>query len=89
MALYFAAAAALAAQWLASAARPGPADALALALVMGFMSAGAGNRYGFPHAEVRRRYHRSGARVLSTALWGAVSVGISHRGIDVDRAQRR
>lgn len=66
-----------------------PAFVAAVAPELAVVSAGAGNRYGFPHAEVRRRYHRSGARVLSTALWGAVSVGRSHRGIDVDRAQRR
>ncbi|BBO71301.1 DNA internalization-related competence protein ComEC/Rec2 [Desulfosarcina alkanivorans] len=36
------------------------------------ISAGAGNRFGFPHAEVMDRYRDAGCRVLCTGTHGAV-----------------
>ena len=38
------------------------------------ISAGAGNRFGFPHAEVTDRYRAAGCRILCTAAHGAVSM---------------
>jgi competence protein ComEC len=38
------------------------------------ISAGAGNRFGFPHAEVTDRYRQAGCRILCTATRGAISV---------------
>ena len=38
------------------------------------ISAGAGNRFGFPHAEVMDRYRPAGCRVLCTAVHGAISL---------------
>jgi competence protein ComEC len=38
------------------------------------ISAGAGNRYGFPHAEVTDRYRAAGCRILCTAVHGAISL---------------
>ena len=43
---------------------------------LALVSAGYGNRYGFPHEEVARRWTRSGARVLDTARLGAVIVDL-------------
>lgn len=38
------------------------------------ISAGAGNRFGFPHAEVTDRYRTAGCRILCTGTHGAVSM---------------
>jgi competence protein ComEC len=38
------------------------------------ISAGAGNRFGFPHAEVTDRYRAAGSRILSTSIHGAISM---------------
>lgn len=38
------------------------------------ISAGAGNRFGFPHAEVMDRYRAAGCRILCTAVHGAISL---------------
>lgn len=38
------------------------------------ISAGAGNRFGFPHAEVTDRYREAGSRILCTAVHGAISL---------------
>jgi competence protein ComEC len=38
------------------------------------ISAGAGNRFGFPHAEVMDRYHAAGSRILCTGTHGAISM---------------
>lgn len=38
------------------------------------ISAGAGNRFGFPHDEVVNRYREAGCRILCTATHGAVSM---------------
>ncbi len=38
------------------------------------ISAGAGNRFGFPHAEVTDRYRAAGCRILCTAFHGAISM---------------
>jgi competence protein ComEC len=39
------------------------------------VSAGRGNRYGHPHAEALELYHAVGARVLTTAECGTITVG--------------
>jgi competence protein ComEC len=36
------------------------------------ISAGAGNRFGFPHAEVTNRYRAAGSRILVTGVNGAI-----------------
>lgn len=46
----------------------------AVAPTYAVVSAGWGNRYGFPHHEVLRRYSERGIRVLRTDLNGAVRV---------------
>ena len=38
------------------------------------ISAGAGNRFGFPHAEVMDRYRLAGDRILCTGTHGAISM---------------
>jgi competence protein ComEC len=38
------------------------------------ISAGAGNRFGFPHAEVTNRYRAAGSRILVTGVHGAISM---------------
>ncbi len=38
------------------------------------ISAGAGNRFGFPHAEVTNRYRAAGSRILVTGTHGAISM---------------
>lgn len=38
------------------------------------ISAGNGNRFGFPHAEVTERYRRAGSRLLCTAAHGAIAM---------------
>jgi competence protein ComEC len=38
------------------------------------ISAGAGNRFGFPHSEVTDRYRAAGSRILCTGTHGAVSM---------------
>jgi competence protein ComEC len=50
-------------------------------------SAGSSNRYGFPHAEVVRRYADRGIPLLSTDRVGAVSVVMDARGVRVETAK--
>ncbi|MBC2713545.1 MAG: DNA internalization-related competence protein ComEC/Rec2 [Desulfosarcina sp.] len=38
------------------------------------ISAGAGNRFGFPHVEVTDRYRAAGCRILCTGTHGAISM---------------
>ena len=38
------------------------------------ISAGAGNRFGFPHPEVTDRYMKAGCRILCTGTQGAISM---------------
>jgi competence protein ComEC len=38
------------------------------------ISAGAGNRFGFPHAEVTDRYREAGSRILFTGAHGAIAM---------------
>jgi competence protein ComEC len=38
------------------------------------ISAGAGNRFGFPHAEVMDRYRAAGSRILCTGTHGSISM---------------
>ncbi len=53
------------------------------------VSAGAGNRWKFPHEPVVRRWCESGARVITTADWGAISVHVdSSAGMQPPRAHR-
>jgi len=52
------------------------------------ISAGYHNRYGLPAAEVVRRYKCAGARVLNTAIVGAVTVRASANGVSSIHAWR-
>jgi competence protein ComEC len=51
-------------------------------------SAGAGNRFGLPKADVVARYREQGARVLSTAEGGALSFRLGAGGLDLRGARR-
>ena len=44
---------------------------------------GAANRYGLPHPDVVERYRRSGARILDTAVDGAVTVQTAGKDISI------
>jgi competence protein ComEC len=44
---------------------------------LALVSAGYGNRWGFPRPEIVERWQRSGARVLTTAEGGAISVEVT------------
>ncbi len=53
------------------------------------VSAGAHNRWHFPHAEVVERWCRSDAQVINTADWGAIGVDFSARsGMQPPRSYR-
>lgn len=53
------------------------------------VSAGAGNRWHFPHEVVVERWCRSGAEVISSADWGAITIAAdSGRGLTGARSQR-
>jgi competence protein ComEC len=45
------------------------------------ISAGAGNRFGFPHAEVIERYRAAGRRILCTAVHGAIAMRSDGRNV--------
>ena len=57
------------------------------------VSAGYGNRWGFPKEQVRKRWQAVGAEVLSTATVGAVSLRLCENGgiqkLRMDRLERR
>jgi len=53
------------------------------------ISAGAGNRFGFPHPEVLQRIRRAGAQAWATSACGALRVGVSARGAVESRSARR
>ena len=53
------------------------------------ISAGAGNRYGFPHAEVTRRYVSMGVHLLNTAVDGAVAIEVGPGGIVLESERHR
>jgi competence protein ComEC len=57
---------------------PALIEATAPSLVL--ISAGPGNRFGFPAEEVLARYARSGAQVVSTSACGAIRVSFSGHG---------
>ncbi|WP_155313154.1 DNA internalization-related competence protein ComEC/Rec2 [Desulfosarcina ovata] len=48
------------------------------------VSAGAGNRFGFPHPEVIDRYRRSGCRIVCTCTHGAALMRTDGRTLEVD-----
>ena len=48
------------------------------------ISAGAGNRFGFPHAEVIDRYRAAGSRILCTSTHGAISMRSDGKTVHVD-----
>jgi competence protein ComEC len=53
------------------------------------VSAGAGNRWRFPHEVVVERWCQSGAEVISSADWGAITIAAdSGRGLTGARSQR-
>jgi competence protein ComEC len=47
---------------------------------LAIISAGFGNRWGLPHAEVVERWRASGAEVLTTATAGAISLRLCEQG---------
>lgn len=55
---------------------------------LALVSAGYGNRFRHPRAEVVRRWHQAGAEVLNTASSGAIRVWLGRAGIQV-RERRR
>lgn len=54
---------------------------------LGIASAGFGNRWGMPHAEVVARWRAAGTTVLSTAEAGAITVRFDRRGLRVATAR--
>ena len=63
--------------------------ATALAPRLAIVSAGHGNRWGFPKEDVVERWEMSGARVLTTAQSGAVEVAVSRGSMQAPREFRR
>ncbi|MDX2166367.1 MAG: DNA internalization-related competence protein ComEC/Rec2 [Deltaproteobacteria bacterium] len=61
----------------------------AVAPRLAVISAGADNRFGFPHPEVERAYARAGAEIWRTDRDGAVSVTLSADGVIAVAAARR
>ncbi|MBT8086762.1 MAG: DNA internalization-related competence protein ComEC/Rec2 [Gammaproteobacteria bacterium] len=65
----------------------------ALSPQLAVVPAGHGNRWGFPKAEVRRRWQAAGAKVLVTGSAGAVSVRLCEqdgiRRVQKDRQRRQ
>lgn len=54
------------------------------------VSAGAGNRWGFPHSVVIDRWCAAGTEVIDTANWGAVTVRVEQAaGVQPPRSQRQ
>jgi competence protein ComEC len=54
------------------------------------VSAGAGNRWGFPHEPVVRRWCEAGAEVIDTAEWGAITIVVNATGaVTPPRSHRR
>lgn len=64
---------------------PGLVAAVRPAVVV--ISAGAGNRFGFPHAEVTDRYRAAGSRILCTGTHGAVAMHSDGKTVHVQPAQ--
>jgi competence protein ComEC len=50
---------------------------------MAVISAGAGNRFGFPHSEVTDRYRAAGCRILCTGTHGAISMRSNGKDVEV------
>ena len=48
------------------------------------ISAGAGNRFGFPHPEVTDRYRAAGCRILITATHGAITMRSDGAGVQIE-----
>ena len=48
------------------------------------ISAGAGNRFGFPHLEVTDRYRAAGCRILITATHGAITMRSDGTGVQIE-----
>lgn len=59
----------------------------AVAPAVAVVSAGAKNQFGHPHPEVVRRYEAAGARVLSTADRGSVTLVARDGGLEVTTAR--
>ncbi|HEY7378202.1 MAG TPA: DNA internalization-related competence protein ComEC/Rec2 [Steroidobacteraceae bacterium] len=61
----------------------------AVAARYAIVSAGAHNRWHFPHAAVVARWCRAGAEVINTADWGAITLEFAaHSGLREARSQR-
>ncbi|HYM34621.1 MAG TPA: DNA internalization-related competence protein ComEC/Rec2, partial [Steroidobacteraceae bacterium] len=52
------------------------------------VSAGFGNRFGFPKSDVLARWQDSGAEVLETATGGAIAIAVTRQGALAPRAYR-
>jgi competence protein ComEC len=48
------------------------------------ISAGAGNRFGFPHSEVTDRYRAAGCRIFVTATHGAITMRSDGTGVQIE-----
>jgi competence protein ComEC len=48
------------------------------------ISAGAGNRFGFPHLEVTDRYRAAGCRIFVTANHGAITIQSDGTGVQME-----
>lgn len=48
------------------------------------ISAGAGNRFGFPHGEVTDRYRKAGCKILCTGTHGAISMRSDGKTVHVE-----
>jgi competence protein ComEC len=53
------------------------------------ISAGRGNVYGVPHADVLDRYRKAGARILDTGLDGAVEIAATEASLKIRTSVRR
>lgn len=66
-----------------------PAFVSAVAPRWAAISAGAGNRFGHPHAEVTQRYLDAGARILPSARHGRISWLFASDGARIELIERR
>ncbi len=72
-----------------SATSSSPAFVNAVGADFALVSAGYGNRWGFPKPAVRARWERAGAAVLVTGDRGAITVTLGSRGVTLSAARMR
>jgi competence protein ComEC len=66
-----------------------PAFVAATGARLALVSAGQGNRFGHPRADVVRRWQAGGAEVLNTAESGAVRLWLGREGLQVRERRRQ